>query len=383
MPRGRGSSDTETDIPLEVLHNPHRGRGLPATAGLAHGSVRADPARVQALLARCRAAAPTPLLDVPGLAADLDVAQLHLKDERDRMGLGSFKALGAGHVIARMAADRLDRPGAPASAEELAGALEGVVFACASAGNHGLSVAASAPAFGASAVIYLSEAVSEDFADRLRARGASVVRAGRDYEASMRAVAADAEDQGWVLLSDSSWPGYVEVPTGVMEGYLAMGAEIVDELERPATHVLLQAGVGGLAAAMSALLRDRWGRQPVIVVVEPSAAPALLESIRAGRPVTVPGPASSMGRLDCKEPSHLALGELARAADHFTTVDDAEAAATVDLLQRHGIATSTSGAAGLAALHHAGRHRDALGLDEHSRVLAIITERRPADGGGP
>ena len=383
MPRGRGLSDTGTESILEVLHNPYRGRGLPATAEFAQGSVRCDPARGQALLARCPIAAPTPLLDVPRLAAELDVAQLHLKDERDRMGLGSFKALGAGHVIARMAADRLDRPGAPASADELAGALEGVVFACASAGNHGLSVAASAPAFGATAVIYLSEAVSEDVADRLRARGARVLRAGRDYDASMRAVAADAQEQGWVLLSDSSWPGYVEVPAGVMEGYLAMGAEITDELERPATHVLLQAGVGGLAAAMSALLRARWGQQPVIVVVEPAAAPALLESIRAGRPVTAHGPASSMGRLDCKEPSHLALGELARAADHFTTVDDDEAAATVDLLARHGITTSTSGAAGLAALHHAGRHREALGLDGNSRVLAIITEARPASGSGP
>lgn len=359
---------------MEALANPFRGAGLPPGTGLAEGRVRSDPSGVLALLERCPVAAPTPLRELPDLAAELGVDRLHGKDERDRMGLGSFKALGAAHVIARMAAERADRPGAPASVEALATALDGVVFACASAGNHGLSVAASAPVFGARAVIHLSDAVPEAFARRLRDRGATVVRRGRDYEASMAAAAADADAHGWVLLSDSSWPGYVEVPTGVMEGYLAIGAEVTAALDRPATHVFLQAGVGGLAAAMSALVRDRWGDAPTIVVVEPAAAPALLASIRAGRPVVADGPASSMGRLDCKEPSHLALGELARSADHFVTVDDDEAAATVDLLARHGVATTPSGAAGLAGLHHAGPHRAALGLDARSRVLAILTE---------
>lgn len=359
---------------MELLTNPFRGRGLPPGTGLAEGSVLADPSGVLALLARCPVAAPTPLRHEARLATELGVARLDLKDERDRMGLGSFKALGAAHVIARMATDRLDRPGAPASGEELAHALDGTVFACASAGNHGLSVAASAPVFGARAVIYLSRAVPESFAHRLRARGARVVRAGTDYEGSMAAVAADADARGWVLLSDSSWPGYVELPTGVMEGYLAIGAEITTELAQPATHVFLQAGVGGLAAAMSALLRDRWGDGPTIVVVEPAAAPALLESIRAGRPVTAPGPVSTMGRLDCKEPSHLALGELASAADHFMTLDDDEVAETVDLLARHGIATTPSGAAGVGGLHHAGVERADLGLEADSRVLAILTE---------
>jgi diaminopropionate ammonia-lyase len=359
---------------LDVLPNPHRGRGLPAGTGLAEGRVVADASSAEALLARCPAAAPTPLLDAPALARRLGVARLHLKDERGRMGLGSFKALGAGHAIARMAATRVDRPGAPEGDDELSTALEGIVIACASAGNHGLSVAASAPVFGARAVVYLSEAVPEGFARRLRERGATVVRAGRDYEASMAAATAQAEARGWVLLSDSSWPGHVELPTAVMEGYLVIGAEIAEALDQPATHVFLQAGVGGLAAAMSALLRDRWGDEPTIVVVEPTAAPALLESVRAGRPVTAPGPASSMGRLDCKEPSHLALEELARSADHFVTVDDHEVAATVELLDRHGIATSPSGAAGVAALHHAAAHRVGLALEEHSRALAIITE---------
>lgn len=364
---------------IDVLRNPFRSRGLPAGGGLATGRVGSDPSEVEALLRRCPAADITPLHEVPGLAEMLGVARVDLKDERGRLGLGSFKALGAAHVIARMAADRVDRPGAPADVEEMSTALHGTVFACASAGNHGLSVAAGASIFGAQAVVYLSEAVPEGFARRLRARGATVVRAGRDYEASMTAVAADAEERDWVLLSDSSWPGYVELPARVMEGYLTVGAEITETLDRPATHIFVQAGVGGLAAAMSALIRARWGEEPMIVVVEPVDAPALQESIRVGRPVATAGPVSSMGRLDCKAPSHLALGELARTADRFVTIDDDEAAATVDLLASHGIPTTPSGAAGIAGLHHAAEHRVALSLDGHSRVLAVITEE-PEDG---
>lgn len=360
---------------MDVLTNPWRGRGLPEDAGLAAGEVRRDPSGVLALLDRCPVADATPLLDLPDLAAALDVGRCRLKDERDRMGLGSFKALGAAHVIARMAADRGDAPGAPASADALATALHDVAFVCASAGNHGMSVAAAAPVFGARAVIHLSESVPEAFARRLRARGAEVVRSGATYEASMAAAEADAASRpGGVLLSDSSWPGYVDLPAGVMEGYLALGAEVTASMDTPPTHVLLQAGVGGLAAAMTALFRDRWGDTPTIVVVEPAAAPALQASVRAGHPVVADGPVSSMGRLDCKEPSHLALGELAREADHLVTVTDLEVASTVDLLATHGIATTPSGAAGVAAVHHAGTLRSTLGIDASSEVLAFVTE---------
>ena len=359
---------------MEVIDNPFRGSGLTAKAGLAAGRVAADPAQALALFRRCPAAAPSPLLEMPGLAAALGVGTLHLKDERERMGLGSFKALGATHAIAREAARLADTPDGPAACDAMADSLEGTTYACASAGNHGLSVATGAAHFGARAMIYLATTVPEAFAERLRRRGATVVRAGDDYEASMAAAAADAEANGWILLSDSSWPGYTELPTRVMEGYLIMGAEVVDALDEPPGHIFLQAGVGGLAAAMTALFRARWGDAPKIVVVEPRAAPALMDSIRAGRPVAARGPVSSMGRLDCKEPSHLALAELARHADYFVTIDDPQCAETVELLEHHGITTTPSGAAGVAGLHHASACRERLGLSGASRVLAFVTE---------
>jgi len=352
---------------MDLLHNPHRGAGLPSSDRLASGRVISDPSLPLALLERCPAAAVTPLRELPRLARELGLGEVHVKDETGRMGLGSFKALGAAFAIAREAVER-------AGEEDPCTALRREVYACASAGNHGLSVAAGARIFGARAVIYLGDGVPDAFAERLRAHGAEVVRPGGDYEATMQAVGVDAGREGWTLLSDSSWPGYVELPMRVMEGYLVMGAEVADRIGAPPSHILLQAGVGGLAAAMTAFFRARWGDAPTIVVVEPEAAPALIGSIRAGEPVASAGPVSNMGRLDCKEPSHLALAELARGADWFVTVADGQASAAAARLADEGIATTPSGAAGLAALLHADANLRALGLGADSRVLAFATE---------
>ncbi|MFZ9949796.1 MAG: pyridoxal-phosphate dependent enzyme, partial [Gemmobacter sp.] len=285
---------------MRVTENPWRATANAALAAHA-GRVHDDAGPARALLARCPRAAPTPLLNAPALARAAGVAAVMLKDERARMGLGSFKALGAAHVIA-------------AEAMAAGGRLPGRIFVAASAGNHGLSVAAGARAFGAEAVIVLAETVPEAFARRLSERGARVVRAGAVYEESMAAAVEIAAREGGTLLSDSSWPGYLDLPAGVMEGYLILAAEAAEAMGSPPTHILLQAGVGGLAAAVAAHARRVWGDLPRIVVVEPEAAPALAASIAAGRAVVAPGPVSCMGRLDCKEPSILALASLARGA---------------------------------------------------------------------
>ena len=359
---------------MELIPNPFRGCGLPQQSGLASGRVSADPSEPRNLLRSCPAAAPTPLRHQPGLAAELEIGALYLKDESTRMGLGSFKALGAAYVIAGEAMQALENDGLPMTTSTIAEALGGRTYACASAGNHGLSMAAGARIFGATAIVYLARTVPEAFADRLRGYGARVVRAGDHYEASMAAVAQAAEENDWTLLSDSSWPGYTAIPTRVMEGYLVMGAEVADTIPEPPTHVFLQAGVGGLAAAMSAFFRQCWGNGFTLIVVEPAFAPALMKSIAAGRPVKTTGPASVMGRLDCKEPSHLALGELARGADYFVSITDEQARSAVALLARNGIATTASGAAGVAGLLHAGDARQTLGITADSRILAFVSE---------
>ncbi|MGW0201339.1 pyridoxal-phosphate dependent enzyme [Nonomuraea sp. NPDC003201] len=347
---------------------------------------------------------PTPVRTIPDLAG---TEAVHVKDESGRMGLGSFKALGGAYAVHLLA-------------EHEGG---GTPFVCASAGNHGISVASGAAEVGVDCVVYLSEGVPEAFAQRLRGLGAEVRRSGEDYEASMAAAIQAAERNGWRLVADSSWNGYTGIPLDVMRGYTVLFDELADPGALPAvpaqtartggpaappgaragleaysgrlngssaltgghstphgaagapTHVFLQAGVGGLAAAGSAYVRDRWGEQPKIVVVEPEGAPCLLESARAGEPVRVQGGRTILGRLDCPEPSVIAYQLLHHLADLYMTITDDQAADAARLLAGHGVHLSecgAAGAAGLLALTPAAR--DALGLDDASRPLVVGTE---------
>lgn len=326
---------------MRVIANTYRGVGLDnGLENVPMPSVNA--AAPRALLERCPVHAVTPMVQALGL---------NIKDERARMGLGSFKALGAAYVIAH---------------EAQLGSLEGRTYITASAGNHGLSVAAGARVFGASSVIYLAETVPADFAGRLREKGAQVVIEGHDYEASMAAAQDAAEANGWTLLSDSSWDGYFDLPHRLMEGYLAMAAECTEQIEPP-SHIFLQAGVGGLAGACTALFRSVWGDGPHITVVEPEFAPAIFDSIEAGKFTVSRGPVSDMGRLDCKEASLIALKGLARDADAFALISEEEALAVLPRLVLFGLASSTSGAAGIAAALLSD-------LPDNARALCILSE---------
>lgn len=343
---------------MKAISNPHRAAGPLADAP--YPSVAAS--RVAALLTQCPVAQDTPLRVVDGLAG---AASLWVKDERSRMGLGSFKALGAAYVIARHAADRADPPNATT--------LAGECYVTASAGNHGLSVAAGAKVFGASAIICLADSVPESFAQRLLALGADVRRSGPDYASAMAAAQDIAAKDDLTLLSDSSWDGYIELPHLLMEGYTQMAAEAAAQCPKPPTHIILQAGVGGMAAAMAAYLRTAFGNAPRIIVVEPENAPALQASIVAGRAVLADGPDSVMGRLDCKEPSLIALNGLARDADDFVTLSDDAVLDMLPKLAAAGLETSASGGAGLALVMDA-QARATLGIGEDARILTFLSE---------
>lgn len=360
-----GSGVTRAPAPcqyrhMRLLHKTHEHANaiLTALSDVPFPSIDAD--RPKALLTRCPAAAVTPLEDVPELAQLAGVGKVYVKDERNRMGLGSFKALGAAYVIARDAED---------------GRAKGRTYVTASAGNHGLSVAAGAQAFGARAVVYLAQTVPESFADRLRAFGAEVTRHGAIYEEAMAGAAQAAKDHGWALLSDSSWPGYSDRPHTLMEGYLVLMQEAVAQMPAPPTHIFLQAGVGGLAAACAAYARLAWREDPRIVIVEPEAAPALFESIKAGSAQVTEGPDSAMGRLDCKEPSLIALKGLARDADDFLLITEVEGTEGSDACLEAGYATTPSGGAGVAGLLAVRRQQKALGLSTNARCLVILSEQ--------
>ncbi len=347
------------EILLKLSSNPHRGKEK-LIPDAPFPSINA--ARVADLLTVCPAAAETNLVEAKDLA---NVADLWVKDERGRMNLGSFKALGAAYVIARHAADLAQTPDKST--------LRGKTYVTASAGNHGMSVAAGARIFGADAVVYIAETVPESFAERLRAQKARVVRQGTDYAASMEAAGKAAQANGWTLLSDSSWDGYYELPHTLMEGYLQMAAEAVRQCPNAPTHIILQAGVGGLAGSVAAYARHAWGDGPKIIVVEPEAAPALQASIEAGTCVFADGPDSIMGRLDCKEPSLIALNGLARDADCFLTLSDDDVVRYLPAMAEAGLATTASGGAGVAAAMNADVC-EALNIGSDAQVLCILSE---------
>jgi diaminopropionate ammonia-lyase len=319
-----------------------------------------DAPRAQALVARCPVAAETPLHSATAIATQAGVQDVWIKDERGRMGLGSFKALGAAYVIA-------------CDAQE--GSVAARTYVTASAGNHGMSVAAGASAFGASSVVYIANTVPESFAERLQEQGARVIREGETYEDSLEAANKAAEDNGWDLLSDGSWHGYTTRPHRLMEGYTVLMAEAISQMPQAPTHIFLQAGVGGLACACATLARQTWGDAPKIIVVEPDAAPALYGSIVAGKAVESSGPVSDMGRLDCKMPSLIALKGLAEDADTFALISEEEGQAGAGLAMVAGYPASTSGAAGIAGLIALDEdQRAALGITAQSRVLCILSE---------
>lgn len=345
--------------------NPFFGIGID---GLHATPISTDVVAVKNLLTQCPAAAETPFYDKADLASSLGLGGIYIKDERHRMGMGSFKALGAAFVIAREAAQV--REAMPHI--DWGETLRERVFIAASAGNHGLSVVAGARIFGASAVIYLSETVPASFAGRLQDMGAEVVIAGEDYEASMAAAEKRAEVEGWDLLSDSTWPGY-DGGIGVMQGYLVVADEAAAACPKPPTHIFLQAGVGGFASAMAVHLRAVFGESPRIIVVEPDHAPALRAAISNGSLCDAHGPVSIMGRLDCKRASLTALHTLAITANDFATITDEDVEAELPMMESAGLATSPSGGAGLAAAMIARREK-LFDLHDSSRVLCFITE---------
>ena len=302
----------------------------------------------------------TPLHDLPDVARQARLATIRLKDESGRFGLGSFKALGGAYAVAC----------APADAK---------VVTCATDGNHGRAVAWGAQRFGRRCVIFVHETVSQGRVDAISRYGAEVRRVPGTYDDAVREAARQAEAHGWYIVSDTSWPGYTEVPRLIMQGYRLMADEAADQWRGdPPTHVFVQGGVGGLAAAVAVQIRARLQPAPMLIVVEPDRAACLLASAELGEPTMVPGNLDTlMAGLACGEPSLLAWQELDHAAAAFMAIPDDAAVATMRLLADCGITAGESGVAGLAGCLLAagdGAARQTLGLDASSRVLAFSTE---------
>jgi len=334
--------------------------------------------------------AETPLHPLPTLAAELGIDALHVKDEGKRLGLGSFKALGGAyavmHLVLEEAGKRLGRAVDVAELHkpEVKAVAAQMTFACATDGNHGRSVAQGASLVGARSVIFVHSGVSNERVAAIARFGAEMVRVAGDYDQSVREAARVAAERGWTVVSDTSWPGYERIPGLVMQGYTVIVHEALKRLPEPPTHVFLQAGVGGFAAAIAGHLAIVLGEaRPTVTVVEPARAACVYETARAGRPVTIAhSQPTVMAMLECYEPSLVAWRVLSRLGDAFMTVDEEDAVAVMNRLARPAgndpaIVSGESGGAGLAGLIRAAadrKMRAALGLDGNSRVLIINSE---------
>jgi diaminopropionate ammonia-lyase len=366
--------------PFGLLRNPRH--GVPGVTVLPASGFR----RAKAAISSWPGYAPTPLRDLPAIASGAAIAALRMKDESGRFGLGSFKALGGAYAVATVLSGELSRRGAALSASaaslasgQYSGVTDSLTVTCATDGNHGRSVAWAARRFHCRCVIFVHETVSQGRVDAIAAFGADVVRVPGTYDDAVREAHRRACAEGWFVVSDTSYPGYTEVPRDVMQGYRLMADEAADQWTGPPpTHVFVQAGVGGAAAAVSVQIRARFATAPLLVVAEPDRAACLFASARAGAPTPVIGSLDTiMAGLACGEPSLLAWQELERAAFAFTTIPDTAAIGTMRLLAEAGLPIGESGVAGLAALLLAAQDpaaRDTLRLNPASRVLCFATE---------
>lgn len=336
--------------------------------------------------------APTPLHSLPGLAGRVELRDIWYKDEAPRFGLGSFKALGGAYGVHRVVLGIVNKQStksyqslAAAPAEQTRDVARHLTVASATDGNHGRSVAWGARRVGCRCMVYIHAGVSKGREDALLEQHAEVVRVRGNYDESVRQCAKDAEEQGWVVVSDTSYGAYREIPMWVMEGYTVMATEIVEQLgDDIPTHVFVQGGVGGMAASLCEVFHQRWrSERPRFVVVEPELAACLFASASAGEPTTVGVERETvMAGLSCGEVSMVAWEVLSAGADDFLTIPDSFVAPAMRLLadpfdSDPAIVAGESAVAGLAAvvaLAGGSPLSGALALDQSSRVLVIGTE---------
>lgn len=311
----------------------------------------------------------TPLHSLPALADQGGLAAVYCKDEGSRFGLGSFKALGGAYAVALM----------------VDGEDKAVTVSCATEGNHGRSVAWGAQRAGVPCMIFLHEKVSAARELAIAQYGARIIRVPGSYDDAVRECARVSEENNWQIISDTTWEGYQDVPKLVMAGYSVLAQEVSEALKQPPTHVFLQAGVGGMAAALIACFSRCWQEASIrYVIVEPRDAACLQASARAGGAYrTTPGPFNTItAGLACGEPSRDVLPLIYEGSHMMLALDDhAIKYAMKQYADPIGsdpkIVSGASGAAGLAGLQtvlNTPVLREQLGLDRQSRVLLINTE---------
>ena len=340
----------------------------------------------------------TPLTSLPNLAKALGVNSIHVKDESYRFGLNAFKVLGGSYALGRFIAKTLELPIEELPAQkilspEVREKLGQLTFITATDGNHGRGVAWTATQLGQKSVVYMPKGSAVERLENIRAAGADASITDLNYDDAVRLADKHARENGWVMVQDTAWEGYTDIPLWIMQGYTTMGYEIVHQLEAAGedapTHVFLQAGVGSMAGAMTGFFAAYYGEdRPFITIVEPKLADCLFRTAKAddGTLHNVTGDMNTiMAGLACGEPCSLGWDILKNHADAFLSVPESAAADGMRILAApaKGDSPIVSGESGAAAFGAAANillddalvhMKEALGLNQNSRLLFISTE---------
>lgn len=337
----------------------------------------------------------TPLADLSGLAKELGLGGVYVKDESYRFGLNAFKVLGGSFAIGSYLAGRLgvdigQLPYDRMTGKETWEKLGDITFVTATDGNHGRGVAWTANRLGQKSVVYMPKGSALERLENIRALGSDASITELNYDDAVRLANQGAEKYGWVMVQDTAWEGYEDIPRWIMQGYTTLALEAAEQLrqlsvEKP-THIFLQAGVGAMSGGITGFLRDCYGDEPVITIVEPNKADCIYRSARAGERYCVTGEMQTiMAGLACGEPCTIGWDILRDHADHFISCPEYVAAKGMRVLGNpvNGDTRVVSGESGAVTLGLVAELmqnpsldwlREPLGLGSDSRVLCISTE---------
>jgi len=310
---------------------------------------------------------PTPLLSLNKLSKKLKLNNIFYKDESKRFNLKSFKALGGAYAV-----------------EKVTKGNKEIITSTATAGNHGRSVAWGSKKLGLQCKIFISSYVSENRAEIMRSFDADVIRVDGNYEDSLNECIKQSKKNNWQIVQDVAWKDYMLVPKLTMAGYSVMMKEISDQInDQKVSHVILQAGVGGMAAAMVAGIAKYFNHIPQIIIVEPESAACVLESIKAEKIEKISIKKESlMGGMSCGEVSLVPWQILKNSVNHCVTVSDNYVSKTIKLLANSefseekivGGECSTPGIISLIGLCNNIETRKNINLDKNSNVLLFGCE---------
>jgi diaminopropionate ammonia-lyase len=341
--------------------------------------------------------APTPLVALDDLANELGIKKIFLKDESFRFGLNAFKALGGSYAIGHYLADKLQLDIDDLSLDKLTtpdikAKLGNITMVTATDGNHGRGVAWTAKHLKQKAIVYMPKGTAAERLDNILAEGADASITTLNYDGAVRLASENAQKNEWILIQDTAWGGYVDIPKTIMQGYTTMALEAYEQLvnlnEKP-THIFIQAGVGSLAAAVQGFFVNVYGKDcPIVVVVESNQADCLYKTALAdnGELQIVDGEMNTiMAGMACGEPSILAWPILKDYADGFISCQDYVAAQGMRILAAplghdRAVIAGESGAAGIGAASEILRRdnykelKEQLKLDKNSKILFFNTE---------